>query len=47
MSVYNDRATKDDIHVTLHRRKESLQPFIRGGVRKVASEDLMAQTLSF
>ena len=29
-----------NLHVILNRRKESLQPFIRGGVRKVASEDL-------
>ena len=28
------------VHVVLNRRKESLQPFIRGGVRKIASEDL-------
>lgn len=28
------------VHFALDRRKERLQPFIRGGVRKVASEDL-------
>ena len=28
------------LHVALDRREERLQPFIRGGVRKVASEDL-------
>ena len=28
------------VHVVLNRRKESLQPFIRGGIRKIASEDL-------
>lgn len=27
-------------HFTLNRRKESLQPFIRSGVRKIAGKDL-------
>lgn len=29
-----------EIHVALYGRKERLQPFIRGGVRKISSEDL-------
>jgi hypothetical protein len=34
------RRGREKIHVTLYGRKESLQPFIRGGVRKISSEDL-------
>lgn len=33
-------AAKRDVHVALDWRKERLQPFIRGRVRKVAGEDL-------
>ena len=29
-----------DVHLALDGRKERLQPFIRGSVRKVAGEDL-------
>jgi hypothetical protein len=29
-----------DAHVVLNGRKESLQPFIRGGIRKISSKDL-------
>ena len=29
-----------DLHVVLNRREERLQPFIRGGIRKVTGKDL-------
>lgn len=28
-------------HVALNRRKERLQPFIRGGIRKISCENLV------
>ena len=31
---------KCHVHVALNRRKESLQPFIRGGIRKIADKEL-------
>ena len=38
-SVDGATATRDS-HVVLNRREERLQPFIRGGVRKIAGKDL-------
>lgn len=35
--AYNEQR---DVHVVLNRRKERLQPFIRGRVRKIASKNL-------
>ena len=43
--AWKDADASEYVHFALDRRKERLQPFIRGGVRKVASEDLW-RTLS-
>ena len=40
MSGGREGGRKREVHVTLYGGKESLQPFIRGGVRKISSEDL-------
>ena len=40
LSPMHEEVAPVHVHVTLNRREERLQPFIRGGVRKITDEDL-------